>query len=247
MANPTVTYTFVNGNVADASQVNQNFTDIINSLTDGTKSLNIDAITAAGTATFNGNTTIGNAAGDTHTVTGRISGNGCIPAGSITAYAGSSIPTGWLLCDGSAVSRTTYSDLFTAIGTTWNTCTNPLTGVANSAPSGTEFRLPDLRGTFLRGVGDFTDNTKDTTLAGFQSSKNLGHTHIIVDALSGKTLYFTTSGNPGSSGALLVKSSSIITYDGSSSFGTYAEPSASSDGSTEARPQNVGVYFIIKT
>ena len=69
MANPTVTYTFVNGNVADASQVNQNFTDIINALTDGTKSINIDAITAAGTATFNGNTVIGNASGDTSTVT----------------------------------------------------------------------------------------------------------------------------------------------------------------------------------
>jgi hypothetical protein len=68
MANPSVTYTFVNGNVADAAQVNQNFTDLINGLTDGTKSLNIDAITAAGTATFNGNTVIGNAAGDTASV-----------------------------------------------------------------------------------------------------------------------------------------------------------------------------------
>jgi hypothetical protein len=68
MANPSVTYTFTNGNVADASQVNQNFSDLISSLTDGSKSINIDAITAAGTATFNGNTVIGNASGDTSTV-----------------------------------------------------------------------------------------------------------------------------------------------------------------------------------
>jgi hypothetical protein len=68
MANPSVTYTFTNGTVADASQVNQNFTDLINGLTDGSKSLNVDAITAAGTATFNGDTVIGNASGDAATV-----------------------------------------------------------------------------------------------------------------------------------------------------------------------------------
>lgn len=68
MASPSVTYTFVNSTVADANQVNQNFADLIAGLTDGSKDLNINAITAAGTATFNGNTTIGNAAGDTATV-----------------------------------------------------------------------------------------------------------------------------------------------------------------------------------
>jgi hypothetical protein len=73
MANPSVTYTFTNGTTADGTQVSQNFTDLINSLTDGTKSLNIDAITAAGTATFNGNTVIGNASGDTSVVTATMS------------------------------------------------------------------------------------------------------------------------------------------------------------------------------
>lgn len=76
MASPAVTYTFVNGNVADASQVNQNFTDIINSLTDGTKSLNIDAITCAGKATLNGAVDLGNAVGDTITVNGVFAGTG---------------------------------------------------------------------------------------------------------------------------------------------------------------------------
>ena len=38
--------------------------------------------------------------------------------GMVAAFAMSSAPTGWLTCDGTAVSRTTYSDLFTAIGTT---------------------------------------------------------------------------------------------------------------------------------
>jgi len=72
MANPSVTYTFSNGTAADASEVNTNFSDIINSLTDGTKSLSIDALTVAGAASFNGNVTLGNASGDDVTITGSI-------------------------------------------------------------------------------------------------------------------------------------------------------------------------------
>ena len=41
------------------------------------------------------------------------------PVGTIMSYAGASIPSGYLLCDGSAISRTTFSDLFAEIGTTW--------------------------------------------------------------------------------------------------------------------------------
>lgn len=75
MANPSVTYTFTNGNVADASQVNQNFTDLINSLIDGSKSINIDAATIGGLFTANGNVDLGNAAGDSISVTGFVDTN----------------------------------------------------------------------------------------------------------------------------------------------------------------------------
>ncbi len=64
MANPSVTYTFSNGTTADATQVNQNFTDLINGLTDGTKSLTVDAITATGSVSFEGNVTLGNGTPD---------------------------------------------------------------------------------------------------------------------------------------------------------------------------------------
>ncbi len=67
-----MTYTFSNGSTADATQVNTNFTDIINSLTDGTKSLTIDALTCAGTATFNGSVSIGNGSIDDLTVTASL-------------------------------------------------------------------------------------------------------------------------------------------------------------------------------
>ena len=72
MANPSVTYSFSATTTISSSQVNQNFTDLINALTDGSKSLTIDAITCAGTATFNGAVTLGNSAGDDITVTGRV-------------------------------------------------------------------------------------------------------------------------------------------------------------------------------
>lgn len=69
-----------------------------------------------------------------------FSGYGVTPIGSVTAYAGSSVPTGWLLCDGSTVSQTTYADLYALIGTTYGPA------------SGGNFTLPDLRGRAAVGV-----------------------------------------------------------------------------------------------
>lgn len=68
MASPSVTNTFANSTTADATQVNTNFTDLINSLTDGTKDLSIAALTLSGNATLNGNVTIGSASNDDLTV-----------------------------------------------------------------------------------------------------------------------------------------------------------------------------------
>ena len=62
-------------------------------------------------------------------------GGGNVPAGTVISYAGSTEPSGYLFCYGQEVSRATYSDLFTAIGTTY--------GVGDGS---TTFNLPDLRG-----------------------------------------------------------------------------------------------------
>lgn len=72
MASISVTNTFTNGSTADASEVNTNFSDIINGTSDGTKDLSVAALTCASTVTFNGNVTIGNATSDTVTFTGRV-------------------------------------------------------------------------------------------------------------------------------------------------------------------------------
>jgi microcystin-dependent protein len=58
-----------------------------------------------------------------------------LPAGMLAPYAGTSAPSGWLLCYGQAISRSTYATLFTAISTTY--------GVGDGS---TTFNLPDLRG-----------------------------------------------------------------------------------------------------
>ncbi len=64
------------------------------------------------------------------------------PTGAVVPYAGTAAPDGWLLCDGQAVSRTTYANLFAVLGTRY--------GVGNST---TTFNLPDLRGRTVVGAG----------------------------------------------------------------------------------------------
>jgi len=88
-----------------------------------------------------------------------------VPSGSIQAYGGAAAPTGYVLCDGSAISRTTYSDLFTAIGTGY--------GVGNGS---TTFNVPDLQGNFPRG--------KDADALGDadgDATKDLSHVHTTGD------------------------------------------------------------------
>ena len=65
--------------------------------------------------------------------------NNIAPAGSVMIWAGTTIPTGYLLCDGSAVSRATYDALFSAIGTTYG-----------AGDSSSTFNLPNFQGRYLK-------------------------------------------------------------------------------------------------
>lgn len=69
--------------------------------------------------------------------------SGIMPSGVVLPYAGSTVPAGWLLCAGQAVSRTDFAGLFTAIGTTY--------GVGDGS---TTLNLPDLRGRVVAGRDD---------------------------------------------------------------------------------------------
>lgn len=99
-----------------------------------------------------GGTKIVDVASTGATVTGTLAASGnvsssagliMIPVGIVMPYAGDSAPSGYLLCYGQAVSRTTYSALFTAISTTYGT-----------GDGSTTFNLPDLRGRVPAGQDD---------------------------------------------------------------------------------------------
>ncbi len=64
------------------------------------------------------------------------------PAGMVSAFAMSSAPVGWIKCNGAAVSRIAYAELFAAIGTEWG-----------AGDGFNTFNVPDLRGEFIRGMG----------------------------------------------------------------------------------------------
>lgn len=66
---------------------------------------------------------------------------GLVPSGALMDFAMVQAPAGWLVCDGSEVSRSEFATLFAAIGTVW--------GAGNGT---TTFNLPDLRGEFRRGA-----------------------------------------------------------------------------------------------
>lgn len=176
-----------------------------------------------------------------------------ITSGTIAAFAMSSAPTNWLAADGSAISRTTYSDLFTVIGTTWGT-----------GDGSTTFNIPDLRGAFVRGSGSHgTSNDAGGTAFGGQSVGNYQNDQMqkIVGRVahgqgnSGAGLIKRTN-NTGAftmsfiSQTLLIQSTAYTTNymnysDFDSADSTNSRASSSTGG--ETRPFNAAMLFCIKT
>jgi microcystin-dependent protein len=167
---------------------------------------------------------------------------GATPSGAIMPFAMSSAPTGWLACDGSAVSRTTYSALFSAISTTW--------GVGDGS---TTFNLPDLRGAFVRGAGSHGSETMadSNAYAGpavgsyedDQMQQITGKVQTTVSGL-GQVGAFGTEANAGANG-LASTSSSLSNYLTFDSADSTAQGGARTGD--ETRPFAAGVYYCIKT
>jgi microcystin-dependent protein len=94
---------------------------------------------------------------------GRLVGDGAIQAGFMMDFGGTATPAGWLACDGQAVSRATYADLFAAIGTTWG-----------AGDGSTTFNVPGLTSRFRR----HRDNSTFSGAVGvIQNPCNLNHNH----------------------------------------------------------------------
>jgi len=98
---------------------------------------------------------------------GRITAasDGDTPIGTIWMFAGSSAPSGWMICNGDAISRTTYSDLFSVISTTY--------GIGDGS---TTFNIPDFRGRAAIGEGQGAGLT-DRSLGDTPGEE----THVLVD------------------------------------------------------------------
>jgi microcystin-dependent protein len=197
-----------------------------------------------------------------------------LPPGTIIAFGGPAgatpdggapvLPTGWLLCDGSAVSRTTYATLFSAIGINFGGGD----GIAT-------FNLPDLRGRFLRGVDRGAG--RDPDAASRAASATGGPSGDVVGSVEGHataapTTAFTSenTGNHTHANGLYDR---LLTHSGLNTIsvidnidGPLEEPELTSSmamatagahahrigggfgsgGDGETRPKNVGVNYVIK-
>ena len=162
-------------------------------------------------------------------VTAKVLANYVVPVGTVSAYAGSTAPFGYLECDGAAVSRSTYADLFAVLGE-----------IYGEGDASTTFNVPDYRGYFLRGYDhgagidpdaatrtDRGDGTVGDNIGTVQEDEFESHTHRV-----------TRRSN--------TDSNKSITKEGTSqSFDTDATI-IEATGGNETRPKNKTVMWIVK-
>lgn len=151
-----------------------------------------------------------------------------VPIASIQAFATETVPDGYLICDGSPVSRTEYADLFAALGTVWG-----------EGDGTTTFNIPDLRGEFLRGFDDGRGVDDGRAFASSQSDAFAAHNHkngLAEDATNLFVYGGSTDDLPGSATSSTDAESYPISYQGLTS----------TEGGVETRPRNVAVTYAIK-
>jgi hypothetical protein len=132
------------------------------------------------------------------------------PIGGIIIYAGVDTPAGWFICNGGTLFTADFPDLFNVLGYTFG-------------GSGTSFKIPDLRGMFVRG------HESGRVFGSVQQDSVKNHTHTISGGDVGSGDLFVTGGTGfGSSGG--------VQYGSTNSGG----------GGDETRPKNVALNYIIK-
>ena len=176
---------------------------------------------------------------DSPEMLGRVSALESAFVGTVSAYAGASdnLPGGWLLCDGSEVSRDEYPRLFAAIGT------------AHGGEDGaTTFNLPDYRGMFLRGVDNGAGNDPDgegRSVGSVQDHAVGTHGHEIEDPGHVHLLRQRGAASSAGSGGISATGRSTSFSDPAVTGITVTTPTGASVAS-ETRPVNSAVNYIIK-
>jgi|APGre2960657404_1045060.scaffolds.fasta_scaffold24594_3 microcystin-dependent protein len=178
-----------------------------------------------------------NSVGSKLNVTGDMSAGFLI--GQVSFFTMSTAPTGWLKCNGAAISRTTYAKLFAVIGTTY--------GVGDGS---TTFNLPDLRGEFIRGWDDARAVDSGRTFGTAQTDALQNITGSVWAQTSGgpdKNILHSAAGafsgfSQGNSIA-----SSVATYGTNDRFsGINFNASLVVRTSTETRSRNIALLACIK-
>lgn len=167
-----------------------------------------------------------------------------VPTGSVHQMATTTAPSGYLKCNGAAVSRTTYAALFAIIGTTWG-----------AGDGSTTFNVPDLRGEFVRGWDDSRGVDSGRSFASFQADQNKSHSH----GASASSSVFDP-GHAHSVGYGNAETNAGRAYESTDGFaGNYntngattgisvsTSVSIAADGGTQARPRNIALMYVIKT
>ena len=145
-----------------------------------------------------------------------------VPAGTIITVAKNTAPTGYLKANGALLSRTTYSDLFAQIGTTF--------GVGDGS---TTFALPDLRGLFPRGWDDGRGIDVGRVFGSKQEDIFKAHYHLQGDAHQNPVGRFGATPDIGAS----------VNAQSSNATDAY---NTSTVGGTETRPKNIALLYCIK-
>lgn len=147
-----------------------------------------------------------------------------VPIGCIIPFSGSTIPVGFLLCDGSEVSKTDYADLFDIIGNTYGTATDT-----------SKFKLPDLRDKFVQGANGNLGTSKDAGLPNIT-----GKFYQDKNAITGISGAFTYEGGSRVNLANDAPTDSgLIAFDASKSNSIYGN-------SNTVQPPSVCLNFVIK-
>jgi microcystin-dependent protein len=150
--------------------------------------------------------------------------------GKIGYIAHSTVPTGYLKANGAAISRTTYASLFALIGTTY--------GVGDGF---TTFNLPDLRGTFIRGLDEGRGLDSGRVLGSYQDDAFQGHKHNLI--VFGSVL----NNAPGTG---LVAGYNAASGSVTNAYGITSPINDDTNGPArtgiETRPRNVALIPVIK-
>ena len=167
-----------------------------------------------------------------------------VPTGSVHMMATTTVPSGYLKCNGAAISRTTYADLFAIIGT------------AHGAGDGSStFNVPDLRGEFVRGWDDSRGVDSGRNFGSAQSDQNAQHNHsaTATSTVTDPGHFHDVPYSNSDSGDGVIEESgtgfSGVEPTNSATTGISVSTSVSiaNSGGSEARPRNIAMMYVIKT